>query len=178
MKGVIFNAVEDAVERVLGPEAWDDTLERAETTGSYTSLGNYSDAELVRIVESLPQQVGATLDERLRWVGINAVPYLVAGFPQFFDDVDVRGFLPALNHMIHPEVRKLYPGATPPDFDIRDDGGDEISLRYASERKLCWLAEGFTLGVADHLGESISIDQPACMHDGAGHCDLRIRFAP
>ena len=132
MKGVIFNAVEDAVERTLGPDAWDDTLDRAAASGSYTSLGNYDDAELVGIIQALPDETGIGLDERLRWVGMNSVPFLVAAFPQFFEGVDVRGFLPALNHMIHPEVRKLYPGATPPDFDIRDDGGDEISLRYVS----------------------------------------------
>lgn len=176
MKGVIFNAVEDAVERVLGPKAWDDTLDRASASGSYTSLGNYDDGELVGIIEALPDDAGVGLADRLRWVGLNAVPFLVAAFPQFFDDVDVRRFLPALNHMIHPEVRKLYPGATPPDFDIRDDGGDEISLRYVSERQLCWLAEGFTLGVARHLDETVTISQPSCMHDGADHCELRIRF--
>ena len=176
MKGVIFNAVEDAVERVLGPAAWDDTLDRASASGSYTSLGNYDDDELVGIIQALPDDCGSGLDARLRWVGRHSVPYLVAAFPHFFEGIDLRGFLPALNHMIHPEVRKLYPGATPPDFDIEDDGGPEISLRYVSTRQLCWLAEGFTLGVAEHLGESVSITQPSCMHDGSAHCDLRIRF--
>ena len=49
MKGVIFNAVEDAVERAFGADGWDDTLGRAKVDGSYTSLGNYDDEELAAI---------------------------------------------------------------------------------------------------------------------------------
>ena len=176
MKGVIFNAVQDAVERVFGANAWDDTLDRAEAGGSYTSLGNYEDAELVAIITSLPDETGDSVAERLRWVGINCVPFLVGAFPQFFEGVSLREFLPALNHMIHPEVRKLYPGATPPDFDIADIDDQTVSLRYVSERQLCWLAEGFTMGVAAHLDEQVAIDQPSCLHEGADYCDLRIRI--
>ncbi len=178
MKGVIFNAVQDAVERNFGDDAWDDTLDRAGVAGSYTSLGNYEDAELVAIVAAFPEATGTDTAARLRWVGAEAVPFLVGAFPQFFEDTDLRGFLPALNHMIHPEVRKLYPGATPPDFDITPQDADSLSLRYESERRLCWLAEGFTYGVARHLGETVVIDQPSCAQDGDDHCELRIRFVP
>jgi len=176
MKGVIFNAVQDSVERVLGPDAWDETLDRAEVHGAFTSLGNYPDADLVAIIGALPEATGDTIPDRLRWVGINAVPFLVSAFPDFFAGADLRAFLPALNHMIHPEVRKLYPGATPPDFEIGEGPSDTLTLRYDSERRLCWLAEGFTLGVAAHLGESIRIEQTSCMHDNADHCDLLITF--
>jgi hypothetical protein len=54
MKGVIFNAVEDAVERAFRADGWDDTLGRAEVGGSYTSLGSYDDEELATIVGALP----------------------------------------------------------------------------------------------------------------------------
>ena len=100
MKGVIFNAVEDAVERSFGADGWDDTLGRAEVDGSYTSLGNYGDEELAAIVGALPDETGGTIPERLRWVGINCVPFLVEAFPHFFDEITLEDFLPALNHMI------------------------------------------------------------------------------
>ncbi|MEO0495031.1 MAG: heme NO-binding domain-containing protein [Actinomycetota bacterium] len=178
MKGVIFNAFQDAVERGFGPDGWDDTLDRADAGGSYTSLGNYDDAELVAIVGALPSETGDNVSDRLRWIGINCVPFLVEAFPQFFEGITLKEFLPALNHMIHPEVRKLYPGATPPDFDITELDATTMSLRYVSERKLCFLAEGFTMGVASHLGQPIRIDQPMCMHEGDPYCELRIRIGP
>ena len=129
-----------------------------------------------RDIGALPEATGDTIPDRLRWFGINAVPFLVSAFPDFFAGADLRAFLPALNHMIHPEVRKLYPGATPPDFEIGEGRSGTLTLRYDSERRLCWLAEGLTLGVAAHLGESIRIEQTSCMHDNADRCDLLITF--
>ena len=84
--------------------------------------------------------------------------------------------MPALNHMFHPEMRKLYPGATPPDFDISPIDDQTISMRYVSDRKLCFLAEGLTIGGASHLRRTLHIDQPSCAHDGDPHCELRIHL--
>lgn len=175
MKGVIFNAVQDAIERNFGENAWDDTIERSGLDGAYTSLGNYDDEKLVTIITNAPDETGASIPDRLRWFGREAVPFLHAAFPDFFLKTTLRDFLPQLNHIIHPEVRKLYPGSTPPDFDIFKDDGETLTLRYTSERRLCFLAEGFTFGVARHTGEAIEIDQPVCMHEGDDHCELRIR---
>lgn len=174
MKGVIFNAVQDSVERVLGPDAWDETLDRAQVDGAFTSLGNYPDADLVAIIGALPEATGETVPDRLRWVGINAVPFLVGAFPQFFEGVDLRGFLPALNHMIHPEVRKLYPGATPPDFEITVVDEHTLDLHYVSQRQMSMLAVGFILGIADHLGETITVEQPESSYVGPGDCVIRV----
>ena len=170
MKGVIFNAVQDSVERVLGPDAWDETLDRAEVTSS--SLAT-TPMRTLRDYRRASRSDRDTID-RLRWLDHQSVP--CSAFPDFFAGADLRAFLPALNHMIHPEVRKLYPGATPPDFEIGEGRSGTLTLRYDSERRLCWLAEGLTLGVAAHLGESIRIEQTSCMHDNADHCDLLITF--
>jgi len=178
MKGVIFSAVQDAIERNFGENAWDEAIVRSEVEGAYTSLGNYDDAELIAIITNAPSETGDSLPDRLRWFGQEAVPFLRAAFPAFFVNTNLRTFLPQLNHIIHPEVRKLYPGSTPPDFDIYDDASSTLTLRYTSERRLCHLAEGFTYGVARQTGETIEIDQPVCMHDGADHCELRIKVRP
>ena len=47
MKGVIFSAVQSAIERNFGDAIWDQIIDDAELSGAYTSLGNYDDAELV-----------------------------------------------------------------------------------------------------------------------------------
>jgi hypothetical protein len=175
MKGVIFNAVEDAVGRAFRTDGWDDTFGRAEVDGSYTSLGNF-DEDLAAVVGALPDETGGTIPERLRWTGINCVPFLVEAFPRFFDEITLEDFSPALNHTIHPELRKLYPGATPPDFEISSIDDQIISMRHVSDRKLCFLGEGLTIGVASHLSRTLHIDQPSCTHDGDPHCELRIHL--
>ena len=43
---------------------------------------------------------------------------------------DVRSFLPTLNDIIHPEVRKLYPGADVPTFGLQHRPDGAIAMRY------------------------------------------------
>ena len=50
---------------------------------------------MVTIIGALPDETGPEVADRLRWVGINAVPFLVGAFPQFFEGVTLREFLPA-----------------------------------------------------------------------------------
>ena len=50
MKGIILNLVEEAVVADHGEATWDEVLDRAGADGAYTSLGNYPDEELRRLV--------------------------------------------------------------------------------------------------------------------------------
>jgi hypothetical protein len=84
MKGVIFSAVQDAVERTFGPDACHDALDRAAVGGSYTSLGKSEDVELVSITCGLLPETGPEVADRLRWVGTNAHPT-----PPDFDITDI-----------------------------------------------------------------------------------------
>ena len=60
------------------------------------------------------------------------MPLFAVRYPQFFEPHDcTRSFVLTLNDIIHPEVRKLYPGADVPEFDfgIRDEpSGDGLSV--------------------------------------------------
>ncbi len=175
MKGVIYNAVEDAAGRAFRDDGWDDTIGRAEVDGSYTSLGNFDDEELAAIVGALPDGPAVrSLNVCGGW-GSTVSRSSWRPFPTS-STRSLKDFLPALNHMIHPEVRKLYPGATPPDFDISPIGDQIISMQYDPDHELCFLAEGLKIGVTPHLGRTLHIDQLSCTHDGDPHCELRIHL--
>jgi hypothetical protein len=81
-----------------------------------------------------------------------------------------------LNDIIHPEVRKLYPGADVPEFDFEVRDG-VVVMGYRSPRRLCSFAEGLLLGAADHYDERLTIDQPLCMKRGDDQCVLELAFA-
>jgi len=174
MKGIIFKILESTVIEQFDDLAWDQALEKAGLSGAYTSLGNYADSDIVAILQALPATSGAELSDRLRWFGYHAIPALKSNFPHFFEGHDLRSMLPTLNHVIHPEVRKLYPGANPPVFEL--DEQKQIALIYRSDRKLCHLAEGFILGTANALGETIEVQQSKCMHNGHRHCSIDISW--
>src|SRR5687767_8026903 len=118
MKGILFNLLADIVQREYGEDTWDRLLEAAGSDGSYTSLGNYPDADMMKLVAAASSALNVPPDDVVRWFGRASLPLLAQQFPDFFHPHhDTRSFLLTLNDVIHPEVRKLYPGAEAPQFD-------------------------------------------------------------
>ena len=177
MKGIIFNLLEEIVGRESGEDAWDALLEAAQLDGVYSSLGSYADADLMKLVQAMAASRKEPPEAVLRFFGARAIPLLAARYPIFFDSHrSTRSFLLTLNDIIHPEVRKLYPGADVPDFGFDARAEDVLVMSYASSRKLCALAEGLIHGAAAHFGEEARIAQPECMLRGDRRCVLRITF--
>ena len=177
MKGIIFNVVEEVVTDRYGEDTWDSLLDAAELDGSYTSLGSYPDEDLFRLVGAASEALGMPAGDVVRSLGQGAIPLLADRYPEFFKaHTSTRAFLLTLNDIIHPEVRKLYPGASVPDFDFESDEDGNLLLGYSSERQLCALAEGFILGAADHYGENVDLTQPLCMLRGDDKCVIRCAF--
>ena len=177
MKGIVFNLLEEAVSNSYGEAAWDQLLDGAGLDGAYTSLGSYDDAEIVALVQVASRTLGIPAEDVLRWFGQQAMPLLARRYPAFFaNHANTRSFLLTLNNIIHPEVRKLYPGAQTPVFDFDTSLADLLQIGYNSPRRLCALAEGFMRGVAIHFGEQVDITQPECMHHGAERCVFHVRL--
>jgi hypothetical protein len=158
MKGIVFNLLSTTVIREFGEDAWDDMLAATGLNGAYTSLGNYPDQELTSLVEAGRARLGLADSARvLRWLGRRAIPLLAEHYPAFFTpQKSTRQFLLTVNDIIHPEVRKIYPGADVPVFDFDTSSDEVLVMGYRSQRKLCALAQGFSEGAADYYREILS----------------------
>jgi hypothetical protein len=179
MKGIVFNLLEELVCREYGEETWDELLDQAAVGGAYTSLGNYADDEMMRLVGAAAVRLSLTPEDILRWFGRHSMPLLVTKYPVFFaQHRDARSFALTLNTIIHPEVRKVYPGANPPEFDFDSSVPDVLLIGYQSPRRLCSLAQGFLEGAADHYGQELVYEHLQCMRHGADKCLSRVRFSP
>lgn len=179
MKGIIFNLLEEVVTTEYGAATWDRLLDDADLDGAYTSLGSYDDEEIVRLVGVAAVALQLPPQDVLRWFGQRAMPLLARRYPAFFTNhANARSFLLTLNGIIHPEVRKLYPGAATPVFDFDTSSPDKLLIGYNSARKMCALAEGFMQGAAGYYHEQADITQTQCMHDGASKCVFDVRFRP
>ena len=178
MKGVVFNLLERLVARDFGEDTWDRLLDASELNGVYTSLGSYPDEDFVKLVSAAAHTLAMPADDVVLWFGRNALPLFAEHYPQLFEPHDsTQSFVLTLNDIIHPEVRKLYPGADVPEFDFEVREG-VLVMGYRSPRKLCAFAEGLLLGAADHYGERLTIEQPFCMKRGDDQCELELVFAP
>lgn len=177
MKGVAFNMLEEIVSRDHGVDAWDGLLDRAGLHGAYTSLGSYPDEDLMRLVAAASDALDTPPDDIVRWFGREALPLFYRAHGDLFAAHETaRSFVLALNEMIHPQVRKLYPGAYVPEFDFDTRSEEVLLMGYHSPRKLCAFAEGLLEGSAAHFGERVSIEQPQCMNRGDEKCLFELRF--
>ena len=178
MKGIIFNLVEKIIVENYNEDTWDDLLDSAGLDGAYTSLGSYDDSDLFKIVNAASQALGMEPAAVVRMVGQRALPMMAELYPGFFTPhANTRSFVLALNDIIHPEVRKLYPGADVPVFDFDTRRDDLLIVGYHSHRKMCAFALGLIDGAATHYGEVATIEEPLCMHRGDSHCEFHITFA-
>ena len=180
MKGVIFNAVEDAVVDLYSEDVWDDLLDAAKLDGHYTSLGEYDDAELLSLVTAACEMTGHQPDELVKILGRHAFPHLAGRYPELVDGADnTHAFLRRVNDIIHPEVLKLHPDAKPPEFEFEDLPDSVLRITYKSERRLGALAEGLILGAGDRFNEDVQITVVSGMGDAITVFDVKAtKLAP
>jgi len=178
MKGILFNLAEEVVEAGYGPDTWERIIEASGVSGAYTTLGNYPDEQFSKIVAGAAKVLGAPEATIISSIGEGAMPLLSERYPDFFAGHEsARTFVLTLNEIIHPEVRKLYPGVDVPEFQFTDGGPDgELEVVYQSRRRLCALAEGFIRGAATRFGETVTISHPRCMHRGDPSCTIGCTF--
>lgn len=178
MKGIVFNLLESVVQDRYGEETWESLLETTGLEGAYTAVGSYPDEELAELVKAGSSALNIPEDELVRWFGRACMPLLAERYPSFFEPhTKTRDFLMTLNEVIHPEVRKLFPGAYAPSFEFDASEGKDLSLSYHSHRGLCAFAEGLIDGAAEHYGEKVSIQQPSCTKRGDEKCVIITTFA-
>lgn len=177
MKGVVFNLLEEVVTCHYGADTWDDLLDSAGVSGTYTSLGSYPDADMHKLVMAAADALKLTPNDVLRWFGQQSMPILAQRYPVFFQPhPSTRPFLLSLNNIIHPEVKKIYAGADVPVFDFQDGDEGALLMGYHSARKLCALAQGFAEGAAGYFQETLDFKHLACMHNGDAKCLFHITF--
>lgn len=179
MKGIIFNLLEEIVLEEFGEETWLALIDDSGASGTYTSLGNYPDRELLGLVASAAKALNLSEGDVLRWYGERAFPKLAARYPSLVaGHASPDALLLSVNTLIHPEVRKLYPGAVCPHFDFgHAQEGTGTRLSYRSPRRLCSLVEGFLVGVAAHFETRVSVAHERCSHEGADECQLTVAWA-
>jgi hypothetical protein len=178
MKGIIFNLLEDVVISNHGEDTWDQLLATTGLDGAYTSLGSYPDEQIQELVGAASRMLGLTSFEVLRWFGQQAIPLLFDRYPGFFSSQpSTRPFVLSVNSIIHPEVRKVYPGADVPTFEFLQAPNGDLMMGYRSARRLCALAQGFIEGAATHYGETVLFEHRECMHKGDKQCLCSISFS-
>ncbi|MEM8888578.1 MAG: heme NO-binding domain-containing protein [Bacteroidota bacterium] len=160
MKGIVFTEFLEMVEDKFGFEIADNIVSESklESGGVYTAVGTYHHSEMVQLVTNLSQKSQVQIPELLKTFGRHLFGQFVKGYGRFFTQTqNAFEFLSGIENYIHVEVRKLYPDAELPKFEIGPIERDHMELIYKSERGMADFAEGLIEGCISHFGEDISI---------------------
>jgi Haem-NO-binding len=173
MKGMVFTEFLEMVEARFSPEMADTIIEKSGASGAYTSVGTYHHTELVGMVLQLSEETKAPVPTLLHAFGEHLAVRFAALYPQFFaSQPELFGFLASIDGHIHVEVRKLYPDAELPKFDVVERDADGIVLHYASSRHLADLAAGLIEGSARHYNTPVQVE---CVDAAEGGSLFKVR---
>jgi hypothetical protein len=159
MRGMIFTELFELIEEKFGYDRLDDVIDASglENEGSYTATGNYSFDELVRIVVSLSEQTGIPVPALLEVYGEYLFPKLLKVLPSLSKEADILEFVESVENHIHVQVRKLYPDAELPTFEVLSSSPDKLEFYYVSTKKIPQLAKGLIIGASKYFNQTVDV---------------------
>ncbi|MCI4668755.1 MAG: heme NO-binding domain-containing protein [Bacteroidia bacterium] len=162
MKGIVFTELLEMVEDKFGFELADQVITETDlpSKGIYTAVGTYEFSELVAILVKLNELTGVSIGDLQRVYGNHLFTRFSQLYSHFFADAkDAFSFLSKIEDYIHVEVRKLYPDAELPSFDIKQLNPSTLEMNYSSERGMADFAHGLIEGCLNHFGEEMKVDR-------------------
>ncbi len=159
MKGFVFTEFLEMVEDKFGYDVADEIVEedKLPSKGIYTSIGTYSHEEMVSLVVNLSHKTDIAVPDLLHAYGKYLFNVFSKNYSVFFKDVTCAfDFLERIDNYIHIEVKKLYPDAELPSFEITRNG-NEMAMLYKSSRKMSDLAVGLIEACMEYYGEKGNI---------------------
>ncbi|MCX4026928.1 heme NO-binding domain-containing protein [Endozoicomonas sp. SM1973] len=160
MKGIIFTEFIDMAEKYFSPEMVDILLSETNlpSKGIYTSIGSYDISELLALIDVLSKHSDKTVKELLQFFGFYLFGRLASIYQELLTDITgTFQMLEKLDDHIHVEVKKLYPDADIPKFEVIHIDKKELKIRYQSSRPLADLAEGLIKGCIAHYNEKLEL---------------------
>jgi hypothetical protein len=159
MKGLVFTTFYAHCESRYGADMLDDVIEDAQlpNKGAYTSVGTYPFEEMVALITALVRRTGTELRVVLEQFGEFCFANWVTRLPAHFENKNLFDILASIDDFHETEVRKLYPDAELPSFEVESRDDARLVLRYRSCKPLADLAVGVIQGAARHLGETVDV---------------------
>jgi len=158
MKGVVFTEYVEFIEETFGFDVVDDMMEKAGVSGVYTQAGNYEFDELFKMVQSLSSIVDKPLGSLVEAFAKHLFTKLVTIYPkptQVYNNA--FDFISNIDHVVHPEVKKLYPDAELPSFETLSSSENQLVMKYVSKKPLMDLAKGLMEACGEHYNEPLTV---------------------
>lgn len=169
MKGIVFTEFLDLVEDKFGMEMVDTIISNAEleSNGSYTAIGTYDFSEMLQLLKNLSENTGIATDDLLLIYAEHFFHVLKDSYPQLLEKyTNPIDLLASIEGHIHVEVRKIYPDAELPTFEVLEKTNDSLTMVYKSSRSMHHFGLGLMKQTFAHFNTEASILLEKIKDDG------------
>ncbi|MEQ6122519.1 heme NO-binding domain-containing protein [Reichenbachiella sp. MALMAid0571] len=169
MKGVVFTEFLEMVETKFGLETVNEIIEQSElkSEGIYTSIGTYDFSEMQSLIGSLSTHTSIPVDDLIYVYGEYFFNYLISTHPKIFEHYKSPAhFLKSVEGHIHVQVRKIYPDAELPTFEVSEVTDNIMEMTYSSPRALYKFAEALIVKTFAFYKHKITISFNKLKKDG------------
>lgn len=156
MKGIVFTKFIEMMETTWSPDFAEEIIEESNlpSGGVYTAVGTYDHTEIVAMVLKLSERTGMPVPDLLHAFGKFLFTQFTKLYPSFLEgQSSAIDFVASIESVIHVEVRKLYPDAELPRFEVIEHRPDYLEIVYRSDRHLGDLALGLIESCVSYFGE-------------------------
>lgn len=158
MKGIIFTEFLDIIEETFGLDICQQMLDQASDKGIYTAVGSYDHRALVKLILTLSNITEVPPESLQEVYGEAVFTRLLQTMPEMAShQQDTFSFIKTVESYIHTEVKKLYPDATPPQFDFLSESETQMVMDYKSARCMSHVCLGLIKGCAKHFGQIVEV---------------------
>jgi len=169
MKGIVFTEFLDLVEDKFGLQMVDTILEESnlESNGIYTSIGTYNFSEMLQLLQSLSSHTDILIDDLLLVYGEHFFSVINKSYTGLLATYkDPIEMLSSIEDHIHIEVRKIYPDAELPTFEIEEKTENSLVMIYKSGRAMHHFGLGLMNKTFEHFNSTASIVLEKIKEDG------------
>lgn len=169
MKGIVFTEFLDLVEDKFGLEMVDKIISASnlKSDGIYTAVGTYEFSEMLQLLQHLSDSTNISIDDLLLVYAEHFFSVLVKNYPDIMSKYnDPIQMLSSIENHIHVEVRKIYPDAELPTFEILEKTKDSLTLIYKSSRAMHHFGLGLMNKTFEHFNSKATIELEKLTEDG------------
>ncbi|MEP1489126.1 MAG: heme NO-binding domain-containing protein [Algibacter sp.] len=169
MKGIVFTEFLDLVEDKFGLEMVDDiiTASTLESGGVYTSVGTYNFSEMLQLLQHLSANTGISIDDLLLVYAEHFFSVIEKSYPGLLATYkDPIEMISSIENHIHVEVRKIYPDAELPTFEVLEKTDNSLIMIYKSSRAMHHFGLGLMNKTFAHFNSKATIVLEKLKEDG------------
>ncbi|MCL5128195.1 MULTISPECIES: heme NO-binding domain-containing protein [unclassified Algibacter] len=169
MKGIVFTEFLDLVEDKFGLEMVDRiiTSSTLDSEGVYTAVGTYSFSEMLQLLQHLSENTGISIDNLLLVYAEHFFSVIEKSYPGLLATYkDPIEMISSVENHIHVEVRKIYPDAELPTFEVVEKTENSLILIYKSSRAMHHFGLGLMNKTFEHFNSTAKIDLENIKEDG------------